>query len=38
MVTKIMMVHDGGVELRSTASGADFVLHLPLRLPRSGQK
>ena len=33
VVTKIMMVHDGGVELRTTASGADFVLHLPLRLP-----
>ncbi|OCB03075.1 two-component sensor histidine kinase [Acidithiobacillus ferrivorans] len=33
VVTKIMMVHDGGVELRATASGADFVLHLPLRLP-----
>ncbi len=33
VVTKIMMVHDGGVELRTTATGADFVLHLPLRLP-----
>ncbi|MCL5979716.1 MAG: ATP-binding protein [Gammaproteobacteria bacterium] len=29
VVTKIMMVHDGQVELRPSAEGADFVLRLP---------
>ena len=29
VVTKIMMVHDGQVELRPSAKGADFVLRLP---------
>ncbi len=33
VVTKIMMVHDGGIELGEAATGANFVLHLPLRLP-----
>lgn len=33
VVTKIMMVHDGGVELHDAHPGADFVLYLPLRPP-----
>ncbi|WP_414039940.1 ATP-binding protein [Acidithiobacillus sp. M4-SHS-6] len=37
VVTKIMMVHDGSIELCDTASGARFVLHLPCGLPPSGE-
>jgi signal transduction histidine kinase len=35
VVTKIMMVHDGQVELRPSAKGADFVLRLPRHPPSS---
>ncbi|PKY10752.1 two-component sensor histidine kinase [Acidithiobacillus marinus] len=33
VVTKIMMVHDGSIELCDTAAGARFILHLPCGLP-----
>ncbi|WP_227485370.1 MULTISPECIES: ATP-binding protein [unclassified Acidithiobacillus] len=35
VVTKIMMVHDGSVELCETHSGTRFILHLPGKLPLS---
>jgi signal transduction histidine kinase len=35
VVTKIMMVHDGSVELCETHSGARFILHLPCKPPLS---
>ncbi|MBN2678665.1 ATP-binding protein [Acidithiobacillus montserratensis] len=37
VVTKIMMVHDGSIELCDTAAGARFILHLPCGLPPPGK-